>query len=126
MSRRLLALAASLALIAALLGAAAVSRAGSSPSKTISITVVGPTVSSANTDRSSAYCPKGWVATGGGVEVSSSNLVVTVSAPIIGGRGPLNISPGRHGAATGWFGYVRRDSHAAVSYLFDVSVVCVR
>ncbi len=127
MTRRLPLLFSTAALLIAVFGVIATSHAASSRSlvsTTSFITVVGPTVAASNPNtNAAAYCPKGWIATGGGVDISSGNLVVALSSPIVGANDASHLGPGLHRAASGWVGNVH-NLNPGIGYPFNVAVIC--
>jgi len=87
--------------------------------------VVEDTVGAPNPthETANAKCPDGYQAIGGGVD--NENVLtemVTASGPTIGNQRPLDVAPGQHGAANGWFGAVRNESGVASE--MKVVVIC--
>ena len=90
------------------------------------ITVVeSDTVNAGTFEALVATCPAGRVAVGGGVDPDNVlTVVVTSSAPMVGGDRTVTLSNGRHGPATAWWGAVRNNGTSATP--FKVAAICAR
>ena len=78
---------------------------------------------------SRVFCPSGYEAIGGGVDVDQANFMVVVSSSPIFGRGPrwarlIQTASGRYGSASGWYGLARNDD--AVAHPMQIAATCVR
>lgn len=99
--------------------------AGELPGPLDTITVVGSkNVANGAFDDVRVDCPAGRQALGGGLDTGNVfTAVVTSSYPVIDGNARLFFTAnGERPAATGWVGWVRNDSGAAVT--LKVAVIC--
>ena len=87
-----------------------------------SINAPGGTTSAPSTGGTSAICPAGYSATGGGLDVAfPATMRVSTLGPVFGTQYLIDVPAGRQSAPTGWNGNVRNESNAGT---VKVAAVC--
>ena len=86
-------------------------------------------VAAGETSGSRLFCPGGYEAIGGGVDVDQANTMVVVSSSPAFGREPgwnrlIQTPPGRYSSASGWYALVRNND--GVDHPMQIAAVCAR